>query len=66
MTAPLLDALFALNGGRLRPYYKYLTWELTTPPVGALSVGSRGACLQTPRVCSAPGLDPAPGVRRAI
>jgi hypothetical protein len=29
VTAPLLDALFALNGGRLRPYYKYLTWELT-------------------------------------
>jgi hypothetical protein len=33
MTAPLLDALFALNGGRLRPYYKYLTWELTTHPL---------------------------------
>jgi hypothetical protein len=32
MTA-LLDVLFALNGGRLRPYYKYLTWELTTHPL---------------------------------
>jgi hypothetical protein len=25
---PLLDALFALHGGRLRPYFKYLSWEL--------------------------------------
>jgi hypothetical protein len=25
---PLLDALFALHGGRLRPYHKYLEWEL--------------------------------------
>lgn len=29
----LLDALFALNGGRLRPYYKYLEWELETHPL---------------------------------
>jgi hypothetical protein len=25
---PFLDALFALHGGRLRPYFKYLSWEL--------------------------------------
>jgi len=29
--APMLDALFALNDGRLRPYYKYLEWELQHP-----------------------------------
>jgi hypothetical protein len=32
--APLLDALFALNGRRLRPYYKYLAWELTEHALG--------------------------------
>lgn len=26
----LLDAVFAIDGGRLRPYYKYLRWELET------------------------------------
>jgi hypothetical protein len=26
---PFLDALFAVHGGRLRPYYKYLRWELS-------------------------------------
>ena len=25
---PFLDAIFALHDGRLRPYYKYLAWEL--------------------------------------
>lgn len=31
-----LDALFALAGGRLRPYPKYLAWELAErPPAGA-------------------------------
>src|SRR5690348_13694341 len=30
---PLLDAIFAINGGRLRPYYKYLAWELETHPL---------------------------------
>lgn len=34
--APLLDALFALDGGRMRPYAKYLTWELGARPPGAL------------------------------
>ena len=29
---PLLDAVFALEG-RLRPYYKYLDWELTNQPL---------------------------------
>jgi hypothetical protein len=30
---PLLDILFALDGGRLRPFAKYLTWELETWPL---------------------------------
>lgn len=30
-----LDALFALDGGRLRPYPKYLAWELDQRPVAA-------------------------------
>lgn len=33
---PALDALFALNGGRLRPYYKYLAWELAQHPPAKL------------------------------
>ncbi|HEX7757913.1 MAG TPA: nucleotidyltransferase domain-containing protein [Caulobacteraceae bacterium] len=32
---PALDALFALNGSRLRPYAKYLAWELETRPLAA-------------------------------
>ncbi len=34
--APLLDALFALHGGRLKPYYKYLVWELEKFPLKKL------------------------------
>jgi predicted nucleotidyltransferase len=30
---PFLNALFALHGRRLRPYYKYLRWELTEHPL---------------------------------
>ena len=30
---PFIDALFAVHGRRLRPYYKYLTWELTEHPL---------------------------------
>jgi hypothetical protein len=30
---PLLDVLFALEGGRLRPYPKYLEWELEAFPL---------------------------------
>jgi len=33
---PLLDALFALHGGRLRPFHKYLAWELETWPLDRL------------------------------
>nr|QQZ49259.1 hypothetical protein JKL49_19455 [Phenylobacterium glaciei] len=33
--SPLLDAIFALNGGRLRPFYKYLAWELADHPLSA-------------------------------
>jgi hypothetical protein len=32
---PFIDALFAVNGGRLRPYYKYLRWELTEHPLSS-------------------------------
>ena len=34
--APFLDAAFALHDGRLRPYYKYLAWELETYPLTEL------------------------------
>jgi hypothetical protein len=37
--APFLDAVFALHGGRLRPYYKYLAWELETYPLEPLTGG---------------------------
>ncbi|MDR3511475.1 MAG: hypothetical protein P4L73_07575 [Caulobacteraceae bacterium] len=30
---PLLNALFALHGGRLKPYAKYLEWELAAHPL---------------------------------
>jgi hypothetical protein len=33
---PLLDAMFALHGGRLRPYFKYLRWELDAFPLDLL------------------------------
>jgi predicted nucleotidyltransferase len=37
---PLLDALFALHGGRLRPYAKYLAWELSTYPLGQIPISA--------------------------
>ncbi len=36
---PFLDAAFALHGARLRPYYKYLGWELATFPLQQLPLG---------------------------
>jgi hypothetical protein len=36
---PFFDAVFALHGGRLRPYYKYLRWELETWPLTRLPIG---------------------------
>jgi hypothetical protein len=33
---PILDALFALNERRLKPYYKYLAWELAQHPPARL------------------------------
>ena len=33
---PLLAALFALHDGRLRPFHKYLEWELETYPLEQL------------------------------
>jgi len=37
---PFLDAAFALHGGRLRPFYKYLAWELATHPLDRLPFGA--------------------------
>ena len=34
---PLLDVLFAIHDRRLRPYYKYLQWELTEFPLHKFS-----------------------------
>ena len=36
---PFFDAVFALHDGRLRPYYKYLRWELETWPLTQLPTG---------------------------
>jgi len=36
---PFLDALFAVHGGRLRPYYKYLRFELAEHPLKASPLG---------------------------
>jgi hypothetical protein len=37
---PFLDAVFALHDGRLRPYYKYLAWELGAYPLEKLAFKS--------------------------
>ena len=37
---PLLDALFALDDGRLRPYYKFLEWELEIEPLQRAPFGA--------------------------
>jgi predicted nucleotidyltransferase len=37
----LLNILFALHGGRIRPYYKYLKWELDTFPLKKFPVKSK-------------------------
>ena len=39
---PLLDAVFALHGGRLRPYFKYLRWELEAFPLNRLPFDGAG------------------------
>jgi hypothetical protein len=39
---PLLDAWFALDDRRLRPYPKYLAWELRTYPVAGLPWSADG------------------------
>jgi predicted nucleotidyltransferase len=38
---PLLDAVFALDGGRVRPYAKYLALELETRPPASLPVSTQ-------------------------
>ena len=37
----LLDAIFALHGGRLRPYYKYLEWEFMNFPLNKFHMNSK-------------------------
>jgi predicted nucleotidyltransferase len=37
---PFLDAVFALHGGRLRPYFKYLAQDLERAPLGLLGFTS--------------------------
>jgi hypothetical protein len=37
---PFIDAAFALHGGRLRPFYKYLDWELAKHPLDQLPFGA--------------------------
>ncbi|MBT3940515.1 hypothetical protein HOD83_01840 [Candidatus Woesearchaeota archaeon] len=37
----LLNVIFALDGGRIRPYYKYLVWELEKQPIKKLSIKSQ-------------------------
>jgi len=37
---PFLDAAFALHGGRLRPYYKYLAAELGADPLVKLPIAT--------------------------
>jgi hypothetical protein len=54
---PLLDAVFALDGGRLRPFYKYLAWELAEHP---LAVG------QTIAVAAPALLDPDAEILRRL
>lgn len=41
---PFLDAVFALHHGRLRPYFKYLEWELGRHPLAGIPIAS-GALL---------------------
>lgn len=55
--APLLDALFALDRGRLRPFYKYLAWELAEHPLSS----GQALALQTPAL-----LDPDPATLRRL
>jgi hypothetical protein len=52
---PFLDAAFALHGGRLRPYYKYLAWELATHPLDRLPFGAAELLLRLTAVLEPEG-----------
>lgn len=42
LSIPLFfDAIFALHGGRLRPYYKYLRWEMEKYPLEKLPMKTK-------------------------
>jgi hypothetical protein len=54
---PFLDAVFALHEGRLRPYFKYLGWELRTWPLtrlpdGGVSMIDRALAVLGPGGCA--------------
>jgi len=52
---PLLDAICALHGGRLRPYFKYLEWELTTHPLAQLPIAPDALLARLAAVLEADG-----------
>jgi hypothetical protein len=52
---PFLDAVCALQGGRLRPYFKYLTWELTTHPLAQLPIAPDALLARLAAVLEADG-----------
>lgn len=51
---PLLDVIFAVHDRRLRPYYKYLEWELTEFPLCKFPWAA-GELLETLRAILAAG-----------
>lgn len=53
--APFLDAAFALHDGRLRPYYKYLAWELETYPLTKLPFDPPSLMLQLEKMLESEG-----------
>jgi hypothetical protein len=52
--APFLDAAFAIHDRRLRPYYKYLAWELETWPLAKLPLGGAALLGRLQAVLDAP------------
>jgi predicted nucleotidyltransferase len=47
--SPLLNAVFALHG-RLRPYYKYLLWELKKKPLNKLPISGKDFILLVKKI----------------
>lgn len=55
---PLLDALFALDGGRMRPYAKHLAWELQTRPPATLPFPATDLLARLERLLGGADLEP--------